>query len=125
MSHFAKNPTDFSAACQIHDGECAVSRDNILFLDNGDEAAAVDQLVRECGHVVIIPDASSNGKALLYHTSCQRMTDAVQQIFQDSLGDPVGLPQQGGSELSLGELQRRPVSIPFGDCRARVDAFDF
>lgn len=124
MSHFAKNPSDFSAACQVHDGECTVSRDNVLFFDNGDEPAAVDQLVRECGSVVIIPDSSSEGQALLYHTSCQRMTDAVVQIFQDSLGAPVSLPQHT-SELSLGELHRRPVSIPYGDCRAKVDAFDF
>lgn len=124
MSQFAKNPSDFSAACQCRDGECVVSRDNILFLDVGEELAAVDLLQRECGHVVIIPDGSSEGTALLYHTSCLRMADVVRQIFQDSLGAAFSLPQQA-SELSLGELHRRPVSLPYGDCRARVDAFDF
>jgi hypothetical protein len=34
---------------------------------------------------VIIPDMSCEGQALLYHTSCQRMTDVVTQIFQNCL----------------------------------------
>lgn len=124
MSHFAKNPSDFSATCQCRDGECVVSRDNILFLDGGEELAAVDLLQRECGRVVVIPDLSSEEKSLLYHTSCQRMTDVVLQIFEGCLEEPTRLPQYN-SELSLGELHRRAVSIPYGDCRARVDGFDF
>jgi hypothetical protein len=39
--------------------------------------------------IVIIPDMSGNRQALLYHTSCDRMTD----LFQDSLQAPASLPQ--------------------------------
>lgn len=123
MNQFVKNPTDFSEVCRLHDGQCEVVRENILFLDDGEELAAVDNLQRKCGSVVIIPD-KPKGTALLYHTSCQRMTDAVKQIFQDCLEAPVSLPQHA-SEMSLGELQRRAVAIPYDDCRARVEAFGF
>lgn len=124
MSHFVENPTDFSAACACQDGRCVVARENILFVDEGDDLAAVDHLQRNCGYVVIMPDAASAGNALLYHTSCQRMTDVVEQIFEDRLGAPVSLPQHE-SEMTLGELQRRPVAISYDDCRARVEGFDF
>jgi hypothetical protein len=43
--------------------------------------------------IVIIPDMSGNRQALLYHTSCDRMTDLVSQTFQDSLQAPASLPQ--------------------------------
>ncbi len=124
MSQFVENPTDFSAECVRQNGRCIVVRDNILFLDDGKELAAVDHLQSKCGYVVIIPDMSYKGKALLYHTSCQRMTDVVEQIFQDCLEAPVSLPQHA-SEMTLGELHRRCVTISYDDCRARVEGFGF
>lgn len=101
-----------------------VVRENIFFLDDGNELAAVDRLQWKCGHVVIIPDVSYKGKALLYHTSCRRMTDVVKQIFQDCLEAPVSFPQQA-SEMTLGEMHRRGVAISYDDCRIRVDGFGF
>jgi hypothetical protein len=124
MSQFVENPTDFSAECRRHNGRCTVVRENIVFLDDGKELAAVDHLQSNCGYVVIIPDMSYEGKALLYHTSCQRMTDVVGQIFQDCLEAPVSLPQHD-SEMTLGELHRRCVTISYDDCRARVEGFGF
>jgi hypothetical protein len=124
MSQFAENPTDFSVACRRDDGRCAVVRENVVFLDDGTELDAVDRLQWKCGYVVIIPDMSYEGKALLYHTSCQRMADAVQRIFRDCLEAPVSLPQHA-SEMSLGELHRRSVTLSYDDCRARVDGFGF
>jgi hypothetical protein len=124
MSQFVKNPTDFSAECLRENGQCTVVRENVLFLDNGDELVAIDRLQWRCGYVVIIPDMSYKGKALLYHTSCQRMTDVVNQIFQDCLEAPVSLPQHH-SEMSLGELHRRCVSIPYDECKVRVEGFGF
>ena len=124
MSRFVENPTDFSAECQRQDGQCVITRENILFLDDGKELAAVDHLQRSCGFVVIVPDMSYEGKALLYHTSCQRMTDVVTQIFQDCLEAPVSLPQHA-LEMTLGELHRRCITISYDDCRARVEGFDF
>jgi len=124
MSQFVGNPEDFSAECRLQNGQCSVVRENVLFLDQGRELDAVDRLQWKCGYVVIIPDTSSDGKALLYHTSCQRMSDVVAQIFPDCLEEPVGLPQHL-SEMSLGELRRHRVTIPYDECRARVDEFDF
>ncbi|MDH3230553.1 MAG: hypothetical protein OEN55_12245 [Alphaproteobacteria bacterium] len=124
MSQFVENPTDFSPECRLQDGRCMVVRENILFLDDGKELAAVDRLQWKCGYVVVIPDTSHKEKAWLYHTSCQRMTDVVEQIFQDCLEAPVSLPQHT-SEMTLGELHRRCVTISYDDCRARVDRFDF
>jgi hypothetical protein len=124
MSQFVENPADFSAECRLQDGRCAVVRENILFLDDGNELAAVDHLQWKCGYVAIIPDTSHKGKALLYHTSCQRMTDVVDQIFQECLEAPVSLPQHT-SETTLGELHRRRVTISYDDCRSRVQGFDF
>ena len=124
MSQFVENSTDFSADCLRQNGRCAVVRENVLFLDDGNELAAVDHLQWKCGYVVIIPDMSYKGKALLYHTSCQRMTDVVEQIFQDCLEAPVSLPQHA-SEMTLGELHRRCVTISYDDCRVRVEEFDF
>ena len=124
MSQFVENTTDFSAECRRQDGRCAVVRENFLFLDDGTELAAVDRLQWKCGYVVIVPDMSRKGRALLYHNSCQRMTDVVTQIFQDRLEAPVSLPQHE-SEMSLGELHRRCVDISYDDCRARVAGFDF
>ena len=124
MSQFVENTTDFSAECRRQDGRCAVVRENFLFMDDGTELAAVDRLQWKCGYVVIVPDMSRKGKALLYHTSCQRMTDVVTQIFDDCLEAPVSLPQHA-SEMSLGELQRQRVNISYDDCRARVGGFGF
>ena len=89
MGQFVENYTDFSVECLRQDGRCTVVRENILFLDDGNELAAVDHLQWKCGHVVIIPDMSHEGKALLYHTSCLRMTDVVKKIFHDCLEAPV------------------------------------
>jgi hypothetical protein len=125
VSQFVENSVQFAAECVRQKGQCRVVRENILFLDDGKELAAIDQLQRKCGHVVIIPDMSSNKKkALLYHTSCERMTDVVNQIFQDCLESAVSLPQFN-SEMTMGELQRRRVTISYDDCRARVEGFRF
>jgi hypothetical protein len=124
MSHFLENPTHFAADCARQDGRCTIVRENILFLDDGQELAAVDHLQRRCGKVVIIPEPSYDGRALLYHTSCERMTDVVNQIFRDCLEAPVSLPQSA-SELTVGELHRRCVTISYDDCRARVERFGF
>ncbi len=124
MSQFVENSTDFSADCMRQHGRCVVVRENILFLDDGKELDAVDRLQWKCEYVVIIPDMSYKGKALLYHTSCRRMTEVVKQIFQDCLGAPLSLPQRA-SEQTIGELYRRCVTISYDDCRARVEGFDF
>lgn len=124
MSQFVENPIDFSAECRLQNGRCVVVRENILFLDDGNELAAVDRLQWKCGCVVIIPDMSYKGKALLYHTSCQRMTDVVKQIFQNCLEAPVSFRQRD-SEMTLGEMHRRCVAISYDDCRVRVEGFDF
>ncbi len=124
MSQLVENPTDFAAECLRQNGRCMVVRENILFLDDGKELAAVDHLQWKCGYVVILPDMSYEGKALLYHTSCQRMTDVIKQIFQDCLEAPESLPQRA-SEMTIGELHRRCVTISYDDCRARVEGFDF
>lgn len=125
MSRFVENATEFSAECRRQDGRCEVVRENVIFLDNGTELAAVDRLQWQCGYVVIIPDTSRDEGALLYHTSCRRMTDAVEQIFPNCLGAPVSLPQHTSEEVTLGELHRRAVAISYEDCRAWVDGFEF
>ena len=124
MSQFVENSTDFSAECLLQMGRCRVDRKNILFLDDGNQHAAVDRLQRKCGYVVIIPDVSCKEKALLYHTSCQRMTDVVKQIFQDCLEAPVSFPQRA-SEMTIGEMLRRCVTISYHDCKVRVKDFGF
>lgn len=124
MSRFVENSTQFSADCARQNGRCRVVRENILFLDDGKELAAVDQLQRKCGHVVVIPDLSLKGKALLYHTSCERMTDLVNQIFQNCLESPVSLPQSN-AEMTIGELHRRAVTISYDECKAKVSGFSF
>lgn len=121
MSDFVDNPTDFSVECTCKDGHCTVTRQNILFLDDGKEIAAIDYLQRKCGYVVIIPDED---KALLYHTSCLRMADVVKQIFPDCLEAPVSFPQPA-SEMTLGEMHRHAVNISYDDCRERVEGFGF
>ncbi len=125
MSQFAENDTDFSAECRRHNGRCTVVRENVIFLDEGSELAAVDHLQWKCGYVVIIPDMASEGRALLYHTSCRRMTDAVEQIFHGCLEAPVSLPHHASEEMTLGELHRRAVTLSYYDCRARVEDFGF
>ena len=61
MSEFITNPIDFSAECARDNGQCVVVRQNILFLDDGEEPAAIAHLQMKCGHVVIIPDTSNKG----------------------------------------------------------------
>lgn len=124
MSKYVQNPTHFAAECVRQDGHCRIARENILFLDDGKEHIAIEHLQRRCGSVVIIHDASDKRQSLLYHTSCERMTDVVHQIFQDHLGAPASLPQPA-SEMSLGELHRRCVSISYEDCKAKVQGFSF
>ncbi len=124
MSQFVENSTDFSAECMLQNGRCMVARENFFFLDDGNELAAVDHLQRKCEYVVIIPDMSYKGNALLYHTSCRRMTDVVKQVFQDCLEAPVSFPQCA-SEMTLGEMHRRCVTISYDDCRVRVEGFAF
>jgi len=124
MSKFLKNPTDFAADCACRDGKCEILLDNFLFLDDADELAAVSQLQTKCGFVVIIPDASSKERALLYHTSCQRMTDVVKLIFGHHLEEPSSLPR-AAPEMTIGELYRRCVTISYDYCRAKVANFNF
>lgn len=124
MSKYVPNPTHFAAECVRKNGQCSIVRENILFLDDGKELAAIDYLQRKCGNVVIIPDTSDKKQALLYHTSCERMTDVVKQIFQDRLQAPAHLPQPA-SEMTIGELQRRGVALSYADCRTKVDGFSF
>lgn len=110
--------------CAQKNGQCSVTIKNFLFLDDGQEISAVDFLMKKCGHVVIMPDASSQGRALLYHTSCARMADVVDKIFADCLEAPQRLPH-GASEMTVGELHRRGVTITYDDCRERVTSFEF
>jgi hypothetical protein len=124
VSRFVENSTQFSADCARQNGRCRVVRENILFLDDGKELAAVDQLQKKCGHVVVIPDVSFKGKALLYHTSCERMSDVVSQIFRDCLESPERLPQSN-AEMTVGVLHRRSVTISYDECKAKVDGFSF
>jgi hypothetical protein len=124
MSRFVENPIQFAAECVHQEGRCVVARENILFLDAGDELAAVEHLQKRCGHVVIMPHASDRGHALLYHTSCQRMTDVVRQIFHDDLEAPASLPQSP-AEMTLGVMQRHRVTLPYEECRGRVERFSF
>jgi hypothetical protein len=124
MKQFVQNSVHFAADCVQKNGRCSVVRKNFLFLDDGKELAAVDYLFKKCGHVVIIPDASYEGHALLYHTSCLRMTDVVNQIFPDCLEASVSLPQ-AQSEMTVGELHRRRVTISYADCKERVEGFGF
>lgn len=118
------NPIHFAAECVQQEGRCAIARDNIVFLEDGDEVAAVNLLNMKCGRVVIIPDTADKGRAILFHTSCDRMTDAVRQIFRSDLGAPASVPQ-AAAEMTVGELHRRRVAISFDECRTRVDGFGF
>jgi hypothetical protein len=124
MTRFIENSTDFAAECACQGGRCTIDRTNFLFVDDGSELTAVSKLQAKCGHVVIIPDASGAQQALLYHTSCRRMSDVVSQIFLGDLGAPSSLPQ-ASSEMSLGALYRRRVAMPYDRCRAKVDGFGF
>lgn len=124
MSEFIVNPIYFSTDCARQNGRCAIVRENILFLDDGKEHVAIDHLQKKCGNVVIMPDTSDTGQAWLYHTSCKRMTDVVSQIFQDDLKAPASLPQPA-SEMTVGELHRRCVTISYDDCKAKVKGFNF
>lgn len=101
-----------------------IVRENILFLDECKEHTAITYLQQKCGNVVITPDTSSKGHALLYCTACERMGDVVRQLFQDHLEAPASLPQQP-AEMTVGDLHRRRVSISYDDCKARVEGFSF
>lgn len=124
MTSFVQNPIQFAADCVPNNGLCMVAPENFLFLDDGKEDAAIDYLERKCGKVVLIPDASNKAQALLYHTSCERMTDVVQQIFQDDLQAPASVSRLD-PEMTLGELHRRCVKMSYSDCKAKVQAFGF
>jgi hypothetical protein len=124
MSKFIKNSIQFSADCVQDNGLCKVDLDNFLFIDDGKELAAIDRLERECGKVVVIPDSSNKGQAFLYYTSCERMSDAVNQIFQDHLEAPASVSRLD-AEMTLGELLRRSVTMSYDDCRAKVKGFSF
>jgi hypothetical protein len=124
MSRFLRNPTHFAADCACQDGQCEIFRESFLFLDDANELAAVSHLQTKCGFVVIIPDASRKERALLYHTSCQRMTDAVKQIFAHHLEEPASV-SRAAPEMTIGELYRRCVTISYDHCRAKVASFNF
>ena len=124
MSKFVKNPREFAADCAWKDGQCEILRGNFLFLDDGNELAAISQLQTRCGHVVIIPDASGKEQAMLYHTSCHRMSDVVEQIFQHHLEPPASV-RRGASEMTVGELYRRSVTVSYDHCREMVAGFSF
>lgn len=124
MSEFLANPIHFATDCAQQNGQCTIVRENILFLDDGKEHTAINRLQRKCGYVVIIPDTSGKEQALLYHTSCKRMTDVVNQIFQDRLKAPASLPQPA-SEMMVGELHRRCVTMSYDDCKVKVEGFSF
>ena len=124
MNQFVQNSTEFSVDCQRLNGLCEISRENILFLDDGSEQDAVNCLHLKCGHIVVIPVLSNKSKATLYHTGCERMTDVVKQIFQDDLKTPVSLPLCD-LEMTLGELHRHSLVISYDDSKARVESFSF
>jgi hypothetical protein len=124
MTNFVQNPIQFAADCVPANGLCAVAPENFLFLDDGKEDTAIDYLERKCGKVVLIPDASNKGQALLYHTSCERMADVVQQIFAADLQAPVSVSRLD-PEMTLGELHRRGVKMSYADCKTKVQAFSF
>ena len=88
------------------------------------EHTAINFLQKKCGNVVIMPDASDKRQALLYYTSCERMSDVVNQIFEHHLGAPARLPLPA-SEMTVGELHRRSVTISYDDCRIKVESFSF
>jgi hypothetical protein len=124
MTSFVKNPVDFAADCARENGQCVVARENFVFLKDGNEPAAIKELQMKCGRVVFVPDKARKGSTLLYHTSCQRMTDVVTRIFKDALGAPASLPL-GATEMTVGELYRRPVAISYEGCRSKVENFAF
>jgi hypothetical protein len=124
MTCFIDNPVHFSADCMRHDGRCAVGRENFLFMEDGQEISAIDRLQNKCGYVAVIPDASGARGAWLYHTSCPRMTDAVEQIFSGCLTASQSVPQST-SEMTVGEIRRRGITMSYADCIARVDRFRF
>ena len=124
MSNFVRNSPHFAADCVQDNGLCIVAQENFLFLVNGKEDAAIDCLQRDCGKVVLIPDTLDQGQAFLYHTSCERITDVVNQIFQGELEEPVSVSRLD-AEQTLGELCRRCVTMPYDDCKLRVEGFSF
>lgn len=124
MSKFVQNSIQFSADCVQDNGLCKVALDNFLFLDDGKEPAAIDRLEKECGKVVLIPDSSNKGQSFLYYTSCERMNDAVNQVFRDHLEAPASVSRLD-AEMTLGELHRRRITMSYDECRAKVKGFSF
>ena len=124
MHLYLQNSIDFSAECASTNGQCEIGRDNILFLNDGREDVAVHHLQIRCGNVVIVPDSSNNRHSWMFHTSCQRMTDAVTQIFEGDLQPPASVARPI-SELTVGEVQRQGINLSVDECRAKVDSFSF
>jgi hypothetical protein len=124
MPRFADNPVHFSADCTRHEGRCAIDRKNFLFLEDGQEISAIDRLQNRCGYVVLVPDSANPRGAWLYHTSCPRMADVVEQVFSGCLSASQSVPQRT-SEMSVGETHRRCVTLSYADCIARVNRFAF
>ncbi len=124
MGNFVQNSSQFSADCVKDNGLCLITPAHFLFLGDSREDEAIAELQRECGNIVLIPDATNQERTLLYHMSCERITDVVQQIFQDALEAPVTVSHLD-AEMTLGELCRRPVVLPYEECRQKVDAYSF
>jgi hypothetical protein len=124
MSNFVQNSTQFAADCAQDNGLCIITPENFLFLDDGKEDAAIDHLQMECGKIVLIPDAVNKGQTFLYHMSCDRITDVVNQIFQDALEESVSIAQ-ADAEQTLGELCRWRVAMPCDECKLKVEGFSF
>lgn len=124
MTVYLRNSTDFSADCSCTNGQCLVARENFHLLDDGKEADAIDFLQRRCGNVVIIPNPSDKAQAWLYHTSCDRMADAVRQIFRGKLDAPTSVHRLD-PEMTTGELHRQRIEISIGECRAKIEGFSF
>ena len=55
MSNYVEKPVHFSADCVLTGGLCAIDRQNIVFLDERKEPAAIDLLQRKCATEAIIP----------------------------------------------------------------------
>ncbi len=124
MSTFVQNPTHYSADCLIDNGFCTVNLENFLFLDDGKESAAIDQLEKKCGKVVLIPDVLNGENAFLYHTGCERMSDVVSQIFHDSLHSKSSVARLD-LEMTIGEIYRQSVAMPYSDCKQKIKSFSF
>jgi hypothetical protein len=124
MRIYVKNSREFAADCAATDGQCPIAREDIIFLDNDREDTAIGHLQRKCGNVVILRDTVIPTQSWLYHTSCERMTDVARQIFLERLEEPAHIPQPA-SEMTVGQVHRRRIALPYDECRAKVAAFSF